>query len=46
MLEFPESSCHTRGISAMTIDSVSGSVMLTGSSGDYLLKIWDLENMN
>jgi len=46
MLEFPESSCHIRGISAMTIDNVSGSVMLTGSSGDYLLKIWDLENMN
>ena len=46
MLEFPETSCHVRGISAMAIDSVSGSVMLTGSSGDYMLKIWDLENMN
>lgn len=41
-ISFPESSCHNRGITALTLDKHSGTQMLTGSDGDYIVKMWDM----
>lgn len=43
---FPESSSHVRGISAMALDKHTGTQLLTGSDGDYMLKLWDMESMS
>ena len=43
---FPSSSCHDKGVSAIALDKNQGRYMVTGSGGDYAIKLWDFQEMN
>ena len=45
-IDFPELNAHNRTVTAMAFDKHTGTQMLTGDSGDYTVKLWDLNSMN
>ena len=45
-VQFPRSSCHESKVTCIALDRHTGSQMVTGSSGDYTVKIWDMNMMN
>lgn len=45
-VSFPVTSSHSRAITSIALDKHSGTQLLTGSSGDYVVKIWDMNTMN
>lgn len=45
-VQFPLSSCHNNKVTCIALDKHTGSQMVTGSSGDYTVKIWDMNFMN
>ena len=45
-IAFPPTSSHSRAITAIALDKHTATQMITGSSGDYTVKIWDMNSMN